>query len=220
MAYPQKPTTQQEPQWGQQQPQYGQQSQYGQQPQYDQQPQYGQQPQQYGQQQRPPQQQQAGWGVPVMAAVITPAMPPPQLGFSQPLCNCTDDTNVCLEEMFCCYCHLGFVYQWLEDRRQDMSPLACCGTLLIDLVLLAGFGRCAMVSHVRQRLATLYNIQEDPCNNIMTSFCCSSCAMCQLHREMVVRGCFTGGICYNPPVQLPYPAAPSMIQQQQPGRRW
>lgn len=178
------------------------------------------QKQQYPQQQYPPQQQpqyypQQHGGAPVMAAVVAaPMMPMMQMGFSQPLLNCNDDGAICLEELFCSYCHAGFLYQWMEDRTQQMSPLACCGTLCIDAIFLAGIARCVLVSHIRQRLANLYQIHENGCDNVMTSFCCSYCAMCQMHREMVMRQCFTGGICYKPPVAYPFPSQVPM------GRRW
>jgi len=191
----------------------------------------------------PPQQQpvavQQGYAIKPANTVIAPGpqqqviqVPQQQViqgpqEWTQTLCGCGENMEICCEEFWCAYCHLGFMYGYLETGLQNMDALACCGTCLVDSLLLGGIARCLVIMHLRDRITARYGIREDGCKNCCVSCCCSCCASCQMHREMDVRRDYTGGCCYKapmapPPMQASYPAQtgyggqPQYVQQQQP----
>lgn len=167
----------------------------------------------YAQPQPQAAQYQQGYSVKPAAVVGVPAqqvVSGPQ-EWTQTLCGCNENWEICCDEFWCSYCHIGYVYGYLESGTQKMDPLACCGTCVVDYFL-GGIARCLVIMHLRNRIALRYGIPEDGCKTCLLSCCCSSCAMCQMHREMDVRKDYTGGCCYKaplapPPMQQSYPAS-------------
>jgi Cys-rich protein (TIGR01571 family) len=121
------------------------------------------------------------------------------------LFGCANNVDICVEEALCPYCHLGFMYDFFESGTQAMDPFACCGALCIDFFFGVGVARLVTIVHLRGRLTRRYGIAEDDCTRGLTAICCSCCAMCQMHRELHVRGDSMGGLCYTP---SPIPRAP------------
>lgn len=139
--------------------------------------------------------------------------------WTQTLCGCTENWEICCDEFWCSYCHIGYMYGYLETGTQKMDPLACCGTCVVDYFI-GGIARCLVIMHLRGRLTVRYGIPEDGCETCMLSCCCSSCVMCQMHREMDVRKDYIGGCCYKapiapPPMQQSYPVGSYPEQQPQ-----
>jgi Cys-rich protein (TIGR01571 family) len=130
--------------------------------------------------------------------------------WTQDLCACTDNTEICCEECWCSYCHLGYMSRYLDTQRQEMDACVCCGTLCADYWCW-GLVRCGTIMNLRGRLTRRYGFYEDDCTSCAISFFCSSCAMCQMHREMHARGEYLGGCCYKPPMLVAaVPALPQM----------
>ncbi|GLC41379.1 hypothetical protein PLESTB_001018100 [Pleodorina starrii] len=103
---------------------------------------------------------------------------------------------------------------------------ACCCYCIMHGLSLCCFLHCAARSWLRHK----YNIPGDPCQDCCTTMCCPMCAMCQEHRELVVRGHNPGGKvtpagppAAPPPMvmlmpatvpQQPYPGVPVAPPQQ------
>jgi Cys-rich protein (TIGR01571 family) len=121
--------------------------------------------------------------------------------WSVALFGCFQDRDVFCEELLCSYCHIGYLYGYLETGERRMNRIACCGTFSADYLFVAcGLARCSMVSTIRQRLVKRYDITESALATCFVSCCCSSCAMCQMHREMNHRWDTPGGILTRRPV--------------------
>jgi Cys-rich protein (TIGR01571 family) len=142
-----------------------------------------------------------------------PIVGPPQ--WTQTLCGCADNCSIFCEEFWCAYCHLGYLYDTIETGGRDMDPLVCCGALCIDYFI-GGLARCIVIMHLRDRIIHRYGIQEGGVKTCCISCWCSSCAMCQMHRELEGRHEYTGGCCYTAPVPAGAPMGAMAGSEQKP----
>jgi Cys-rich protein (TIGR01571 family) len=122
----------------------------------------------------------------------------PPVPWTQSLCGCNQQSFICAEEVWCCYCHLGFVYDYLTTGRRGMSKKFCLLPALAD-PFCCGTARCTAIYQLRSLVKHRYNIDESARSTCAKSFCCSWCAMCQMHRELHSRQEYTGGIYYMGP---------------------
>lgn len=88
--------------------------------------------------------------------------------WSSGLCDCCDNSTICLLGLFC-PCHLfGKNVEKIEGGRYARS--CCC--------YLAGCGSCNH-SASRRKLRVKYNLPEEPFNDCCVSWCCGPCGLCQ-----------------------------------------
>jgi Cys-rich protein (TIGR01571 family) len=87
------------------------------------------------------------------------------------LCECCDNTSVCLQGAFCPCILYGKM-----KRNIDGQP--CCGNCLKYMF-------CASCVHAgaRRKIRTKYNLPARPCNDCCVTFFCSQCALCQEYQE-------------------------------------
>ncbi|GAB4838316.1 Protein PLANT CADMIUM RESISTANCE 10, variant 2 [Ancistrocladus abbreviatus] len=137
--------------------------------------------------------------------------------WSSGICACCDDMQSCWIGLFCpCYlfaknaeflgsgtlvgsCVTHFVLWALVNT-------VCC--LLTDGVLL-GIPGCFIACYAcnyRRALRSKYNLQEAPCGDFVTHFCCHLCAVCQEYREI----CERSGDPSNPDIKLAVVTAPAV----------
>jgi Cys-rich protein (TIGR01571 family) len=160
----------------------------------------------------------------VIAQVVSYRRDPLMRGstkWSRSLFGCAENKEICCEELCCPYCHLGFMYEYVETGGRQMNPMACCGALCADVYFLAcGVARCALIGGIRLRLLKRYDIEETSTRTCCVSCCCSCCAMCQMHSEMHRRWDTPGGFLVNSapqlnaPMGLPHgdePASPARV---------
>ncbi|XP_050958551.1 placenta-specific gene 8 protein-like [Labeo rohita] len=84
--------------------------------------------------------------------------------FHTGLMSCCDDKAVCLSGMFCTYL-LGC------SIAKDMNECCCCG----------------LGMPIRSVYRTKYNIQGSMCKDWIIGCFCTSCAACQMKRDIDIR---------------------------------
>ncbi|XP_067253260.1 placenta-specific gene 8 protein-like [Chanodichthys erythropterus] len=98
-----------------------------------------------------------------MEVTSQPAAFEPQ-DFHTDLMGCCEDVSVCCCGLFCLPC-LGC------SIASDMNE--CC--------------LCGLGMPIRSVYRTKYNIQGSMCNDWLVSYCCFTCAACQLKRDLNIR---------------------------------
>ena len=94
--------------------------------------------------------------------------------WSSGLCDCCDNSSVCIQGLFC-PCHLfGKNVEKIEGGRYWRS--CCC--------YLAGCGSCNH-SASRRKLRVKYNLPEEPFNDCCVAWCCGPCGLCQEALEII-----------------------------------
>ncbi len=94
--------------------------------------------------------------------------------WSSGLCDCCDNTSICLQGLFV-PCHLfGKNVEKVEGGRYWRSCccyMACCGS--------------CNHSASRRKLRVKYNLPEEPFNDCCVSWCCGPCGLCQEALEII-----------------------------------
>ncbi len=97
---------------------------------------------------------------------------PPQFQFG--LCDCCLDKSLCLHGCFC-PCHL------FGKNVEHFANESCCGSCCCYVI---GCGLCHHAPY-RRKLRLKYNLKEAPCDDCLVVLCCSCCALCQEHKEIM-----------------------------------
>ncbi|XP_064425720.1 cornifelin homolog [Latimeria chalumnae] len=112
-----------------------------------------------------------------MAQIVVTTQPPVAVttyqisqrsAWSSGTCDCFNDCGICLCGAFLPYC--------LECRVAQDYGECCCLPCLPGTLL-------AMRTGMRER----YQIQGSVCDDWMMIYCCYTCALCQMARELKVR---------------------------------
>eukprot|EP00672_Neobodo_designis_P017476 CAMPEP_0174832236 /NCGR_PEP_ID=MMETSP1114-20130205/3566_1 /TAXON_ID=312471 /ORGANISM="Neobodo designis, Strain CCAP 1951/1" /LENGTH=370 /DNA_ID=CAMNT_0016066091 /DNA_START=547 /DNA_END=1659 /DNA_ORIENTATION=- len=123
------------------------------------------------------------------------------------LCDCTKDTESCMDTVFCPYCQLGYQYHRTRRSYVDMDAVvclaACCGDMLAG-----GLGCTIATAFVRHKIVQRYRLDEGAGGLLIKGLCCAPLSVCQVHREMKLRGEAPGGVCIagmgmNAPAAMP-----------------
>lgn len=104
-------------------------------------------------------------------------------GWSSGLCSCCDDMRSC-----CCVWWVGSCYYaCIANRMNESGCVGCCGHP-------AG---CVPGGHLAMRAAfrNKHGIAGDICSDCVAVTWCLPCVMCQLSREMDVKGYPRDGCC-------------------------
>lgn len=98
------------------------------------------------------------------------------------LFGCFDDLLICCCGFWCTSCLFGYNASKLDGKN---GCVMCC-----IHYCLAQSSLCWVAQYFqRQKMRQRYGLKEDErCNDLAASFCCSSCALCQETREMKSRG--------------------------------
>ena len=97
---------------------------------------------------------------------------PPQFQFG--LCDCCLDKSLCLHGCLC-PCHL------FGKNVEHFANESCCGSCCCYVI---GCGLCHHAPY-RRKLRLKYNLKEAPCDDCLVVLCCSCCALCQEHKEIM-----------------------------------
>uniref|UniRef100_A0A0D9XHA6 Cadmium resistance protein n=1 Tax=Leersia perrieri TaxID=77586 RepID=A0A0D9XHA6_9ORYZ len=133
-------------------------------------------------------------GVPVMG-VFYPAPPTARVAFrvapaggawTTGLCDCDDDCNSCCMACWCPCIPVGQIAE-IVDRGTSSCAL---NAVLYCLVFHVSGGLCQWVytCAYRARLRASYDLPETPCSDCIATFCCQTCALAQMYRELKNRG--------------------------------
>ncbi|GLT36095.1 hypothetical protein SLA2020_104980 [Shorea laevis] len=146
------------------------------------------QPPAYGVPASAPNQQHFNAGTYAQRESAAPPPPPFQSGTEGPwssgLCDCFSDIpNCCIT----CWCPCVTFGQIAEIVDRGSTSCVASGALY---ALIAWFTGCACIysCFYRSRMRKQYTLQESPCADCLTHFCCERCALCQEYRELKGRG--------------------------------
>ncbi|GIL48754.1 hypothetical protein Vafri_5192 [Volvox africanus] len=107
--------------------------------------------------------------------------------------------SFCLYACFCTVCAYGRNVELMEPGELVFfggnCAAACCSYYLVNL-----FTGCPCMLHMLARgyIREKYNIPGDSFEDILITWCCIPCALCQEHRELIIRGHKPGGTCTSP----------------------
>lgn len=143
------------------------------------------------------------------------------------LCECTSDTANCWDVVLCQPCVLAQQYNMVLNNRQGMNWPVFLTSFLCDIFLTNGLVTLAELVYIRVSLRQRYHIsprvfmgrppvtevdQEVDANGasandchsftlvfgeIMSLLLCTSCAVCQNHRELTLHGQWPGKILFG-----------------------
>jgi Cys-rich protein (TIGR01571 family) len=116
--------------------------------------------------------------------------------FNESLFGCAESPQICCDEIICCYCHIGNIYDFVEGGR-SINYAACCGPLCLDVLCTLGCARLVMTTILRDNIVRKYQLKEDRCMSCLTAWFCSWCSMCQVHREILSRYEVCNGCVYQ-----------------------
>lgn len=104
------------------------------------------------------------------------------------LFSCCDEQFLCFDVHCNCPCAIARQWDALEGRPDSMNCLICWAGLCFNLSVCLS---CA----VRYSMVSRFHIDESPCWTAVIGCCVPSCAACQQHRELTVRGLRPGLTC-------------------------
>ena len=106
------------------------------------------------------------------------------------LCGCCEDMQSCLD-VFCCQCcQIGRQYKAVEGEVNQLSILHClCGMCFPSLLT------CIL----RCKVSTRLTLDESSIVSCCLGCLCTSCSLCQMHRQLTLRSCWPGGLCVKQP---------------------
>ncbi|XP_044470690.1 cell number regulator 1-like isoform X1 [Mangifera indica] len=104
--------------------------------------------------------------------------------WSTSLCHCCDDPANCLITCFCPCVTFGQIAEIVNK-----GAVSCAASGAVYGLLLGFVGSSCLYScFYRSRLRGQYDLEEAPCADCLTHFCCEPCALCQEYRELKNRG--------------------------------
>ncbi|KAL2650751.1 hypothetical protein R1flu_018879 [Riccia fluitans] len=107
--------------------------------------------------------------------------PPPNSGYwTTELCDCFEDCSSCCLGAWCPCIAVGRTAEIL-----DHGAIGCGSSCCVFSVLQA-FTGCGFLytCGYRKRLRAQFGLPESPCGDCLTDFCCLSCSVCQVYREL------------------------------------
>lgn len=124
---------------------------------------------------------------------------PPDMWHSG-FCDCCQDMNSCCEVLWCGNCVFAQQYHKIKTGMIGVDWPMCLGVFCADL-LLKGGAIAFLTWDLRNQIRKRWNIepQANDITECCKSFCCPGLAMCQIHRELTVRGYWPGSLfCKDP----------------------
>ena len=113
---------------------------------------------------------------------------------------CMEDTNVCIQTWCCVFCTEANIISMRERGVPEMDLFTCIGACCLD-VLSRGFFVSSLAFAVRRELVARYGIQDEGYFQTCLNNICVPCNLCQLQREMALRGEHPGGLFAKAPGQ-------------------
>ncbi|KAF8288366.1 hypothetical protein TcBrA4_0017030 [Trypanosoma cruzi] len=108
------------------------------------------------------------------------------MGFTVGLLSCCEDMGTCCDVCCCFACNTS--RQWsAADGIPNNCGLCCClGSCFFPVI-----STCLL----RQKVSSMYFLQENLLLTFLIGWFCSACSACQTHRELTLRGANPGGCC-------------------------
>ena len=114
--------------------------------------------------------------------------------WSSGLCDCTRETQSCLDVVFCSPCQVARQCNAVDGQTNMNDGCLCCLSLIMMYYGNGGMGILAML--LRYRLIAKYSITgEGVISTFFNAICCPPCSLCQTHRELTAIGIWPGGTC-------------------------
>ncbi|KAL1803447.1 hypothetical protein DCAR_0935139 [Daucus carota subsp. sativus] len=104
--------------------------------------------------------------------------------WSTGLFDCFSDVPNCCLTFWCPCVTFGQVADIVD---KGTSTCTTTGALYALLVFVTGCG-CCYSCFYRTKMRNQYMLTESPCPDFLVHCCCESCALCQEHRELRLRG--------------------------------
>jgi len=130
--------------------------------------------------------------------------------FQDGICECTNDTGICLQTICCPLCTLANIQTKRDTGIPACDTGACCAIMWFWYFTGSELP-IAMAFAFRRGLVQRYGIlEESVCKSCCLSLWCAPCTFCQVQREMSARGEHAGGCCANPPPNAILPGVAQM----------
>ncbi len=113
------------------------------------------------------------------------------------LCDCTLDTNQCIDNCICFPCSISRQINAVENMVPDTFTVGKC--------LCPGILCCFANCMVRRKIVDRYHLDEGLIGSLI--FGCLPCSVCQHHRELTKQGTWPGGSCLHSSPKFDYNAA-------------
>ncbi|XP_006661605.2 cell number regulator 10-like [Oryza brachyantha] len=123
---------------------------------------------------------------PPMERVVSCRVGPAGGAWTTGLCDCSDDCNTCCMACWCPCIPVGQIAE-IVDKGSSSCPL---NGVLYCLVFHVSGGMCQWLypCAYRAKLRAAYGLPETPCSDCVVNFCCQTCSIAQMHRELQNRG--------------------------------
>lgn len=113
--------------------------------------------------------------------------------YSTGLCSCLDDRGSCYDAVFCTICQINQIAHAVE-YKPDRCACQTCYDVSSVCVCCATYNNRFMM-HVAFYPETF---EKEECDDLCKSIWCFPCAICQLNRELTLRGMKPSGFCCRP----------------------
>ncbi|KAL2644129.1 hypothetical protein R1flu_011716 [Riccia fluitans] len=128
-----------------------------------------------------------------------PGPPPNSEAWTTGLCGCCNNCHDCGTCCVGCWCPCVLVGQSIEGIDEGATSCVLGGILFFLIEYLTGCG-CLYTFIYRTRLRQKYGLPETPCPDFCVDFCCLSCSICQVYRELENRNGLTPAYATGYPV--------------------
>ena len=119
--------------------------------------------------------------------------------WSTTLCACCDETQSCLDVIFCMPCQMSRQCMAIDGAADNMD---CCYCLCAMGALYQGITGAAWGAMIRYRLIEKYGIVgEGALYTFFMGTFCFPLSLCQTHRELTNLGAQPGGTCCVAPIK-------------------
>jgi len=97
---------------------------------------------------------------------------------------------------------IGRIRHKMDKGFIGVDWATCCGACCVDTFILGGLVSVYFAYDLRNQIRRRFNVDPHVGDiaNCCTALCCTSCVMCQINRELTIRGYWPGSsCCYDDP---------------------
>lgn len=127
------------------------------------------------------------------------------------LFQCTDDYPSLFDGLFCPWCMLSAEMNMMLLRKPGVHLVTTAQMIVMDICF-CGFASSSASVAVRSKIRELFQLSESPAAGCLIGCFLRHCSMCQVYRELSIRGFWPEGVCVDKPYKKPGLVAPSVAE--------